>query len=175
MRKHVLAGLVVLLATAVWAQDGPTNNEEEYAAAYKQRIRQTELFGVYIPADLGEAFVQLNKLTDSQSKAIFRQYEEKEAVRHFFNSFGRWIIHNWGFYGGSRFSHYLKSLQLQHPEDMALFTMIAYHRHLNNRALEPQALITEIRDRRQTKLRERYLEGEVIEEHVIKRAEGGGQ
>lgn len=173
MRKHYALIAAICLHFGLFAQDGPPNSEEEYAAAYARRIQQSELFGVYIPADLGEAFVQLNKLTDAASKETFRRYEETDAVRHFFNSFGRWIIHNWGFYGGSRFSHYLTSLNLQHPEDMAVFTMIAYHRHLNKKPLDPKPLIDDILQRRQAKLQNRYLGSEVIEEKVMKRTDGG--
>lgn len=170
----LLWAALMLPLNAAYGQDGPPSTEAEYQAAYEQRIKQRELYGVYIPVDLAEAFAQLNKLTDVSSKQVFRSTEEIEAVRQYFNSFGRWIIHNWGFYGGSRYSHYLKATGLSHPEDMAVFTMIMWHRHLNQKALDPKPVIEDILDRRRRKLESRYLQGEVIEERVIAKPAGGG-
>jgi hypothetical protein len=41
------------------------------------------------------------------------------------------MIVNWGFYEGSRLSHFLKEAGLEHPDDMARALVVCFHRSLN--------------------------------------------
>ena len=98
---------------------------------YRKRIKEAYLFNVYIPKDFGEAFTELDRLIDKESKQKFKDIEEEEAVRKLHFSLGRWIIYNWGFYEGSRLSHYLRGFELYHPDDMARVIIRSYHRYIN--------------------------------------------
>ena len=166
--------LAVGSAASLFAQD-PPQNEEEADQAYQQRIRKEYLKGVYIPQDLGDAFVTLNGLIDEESKKKFRSVSEEEAAIKLHFSLGRWIIHNWGFYEGSRLSHYLRTtVGLSYPDDMARFIIIAYHRNLNRRSLDVKPLADGFIQMRDS-IRQKELEqGTVIEEWTRKR-EGGGK
>ena len=48
------------------------------------------------------------------------------------------MIVNWGFYEGSRLSHFLRGAGLQHPDDMARVILVCFHRHLNQKELNLQ-------------------------------------
>lgn len=110
--------------------------------------------GVYIPKDLDDAFKELSDLSSPESLQKFKLSDEMTAAKKLHFGLGRWIIYNWNFYEGSRFSHYLKQKGLSHPDDMAKFVMICFHRHLNNKPLEEEELIKVLVDERMRYLKE---------------------
>ena len=156
------------LATSVSAQK-PAETREEYEAAYKRRIRMETLNQVYIPKDLADAFNELNKKIDADSEQRFLSLPDSVAADKLFFSLGRWIQVNWGFYGGSRFSHYLKGIGLSHPEDMARFVIITYHRNLSRVPLDVKPLVEGLVQTRQAAVLERRKAGEVLDEQVRQR------
>ncbi|MEO1514261.1 MAG: DUF6794 domain-containing protein [Bacteroidota bacterium] len=171
MPKIVLLGCWLMIFQISSAQTIP-NNDKEFEEQYEKRIRKEYLFypPVYIPRDLTDAFVNLNKLLEADARQKFRLMSEKDVEYKIFFSFGRWIIRNWGFYGGSRLSHFLKGLGLHHPEDMALFVMLTYHRNLNKKKLDVKDLLTYILDKRDKRNKERLLKGKVIHESTRQRS-----
>ena len=160
MIKNILALLLTMSGLALFAQ--PPSSEAEYEKKYQQRIKKDVLYGVYIPEDLADAFSQLNKLIDVESKKKFKLVGEEEASRKLHFSLGRWIDHNWGFYGGSRFSHYLKSLKLYDPDSMSKFVIITYHRYLNGKPLEVKKLLETFALETEKKVVEKRSKGKVI-------------
>ncbi len=143
--------------------------DEIHERRYQKRIKQEYLEGVYIPKDLGDVFVRLNKLIDPKSKGKFKRLPEEEAGTRLHFSLGRWIIYNWGFYEGSRLSHYLKGLGLSYPDDMARFIIITYHRYLNDEQLNVKALSQQLVERRKEEWREEMREGEILHKETRKR------
>ncbi len=139
-------GLMFFASSGIYAQD-KTDFQEQYSKEYKQRIQKEYLFRTYIPKDLFDAFKQLNKLTDEKSTAKFKSAPEDVVVKKLHFSLGRWMIHNWQFYEGSRFSHYLKGMGLSYPDDMASFVIRTYHRKLNNKPLGIADLVKEIEEK----------------------------
>ncbi len=124
-------------------------NSQKPEDVYHWRIKQEKLDGVYIPKDLGECFTELNDKVSKASKAKFKSVDEKVAMQQLHFSLGRWIWYNWGFYGGSRLSVYMNKVGVKHPEDMADFIIVAYHRHLNKKPIEPQQLVDFFQKRRE--------------------------
>lgn len=147
--------------TLLLSQD-PANNESEYEAAYQKRIQKPYLNQVYIPADMAEAFAEFNRLIDQDSKKKFKSVPEDIAARKLHFSFGRWMTVNWSFYEGSRFSHYLKQVGVTHPDDMARFVIISYHRYLNKKPLEIKEQVTFYQEKRKAELEARRAQGKVI-------------
>jgi hypothetical protein len=94
--------------------------------------------------------------------------EEDAAIKLHF-SLGRWMIYNWGFYEGSRLSYYLKNLGIGHPDDMAQFIIITYHRNLNKTKLNVKELIDHYKLKTEKARKERLEKGEVIHEEKRKR------
>ncbi|MCB9284234.1 MAG: hypothetical protein H6563_09195 [Lewinellaceae bacterium] len=165
---------IFLAVSACVSGQKPPENKEEYDKAYEWRIRQEYLYDVYIPADLTDAFIQLNRLIDEPSKQKFKGMDEEEAAHQLFFSLGRWIIYNWGFYGGSRLSHFLRGLGITHPEDMGMFVMITYHRNLNRSPLEVKSLVERFQEERKKEVEEKHKEGTILYEETRKVGKNGG-
>lgn len=110
--------------------------ETEFNKQYEQNIRKERINGVYIPKDMEDAFIELERLSDKEAVMKFRNAPEEVVARKLHFGLGKWMIVNWNFYDGSRFSHYLRSMGVSHPDDMAQFTIVSWHRQLNGKALE---------------------------------------
>lgn len=164
--KRLLLAVLSIISYHAFAQ--PPQTKEEFEKNYQKRIQQEVLEGQYIPKDLTDAFVQLNKLIDADSKIRFKSVSEEEAVHKLYFSFGRWIIENWGFYGGSRLSHYLRELGIAHPEDMSQFIIVSYHRNLNRKELKVKEQVTAYQEKRKQEHLDRLAKGKVIKEQTRK-------
>ncbi len=130
--------------------DQPANTKQEFKESYAWRIEQTHLAGVYIPKDLVDAFRELDKKTDEQSRIKFRSLAETDAERKLFFSLGRWIWTNWSFYEGSRLSHWFKEVGITYPDDMTKIILIAYHRKLNGKDIDFKGLAIRFKEQRRT-------------------------
>lgn len=151
----------------VIAQD-TVDIKEKAELAYQKRIKKEYLSRVYIPSDLADAFIQLNELIEDESKKKFLSVDEVEAAKKLHFSLGRWIIYNWGFYEGSRLSHYLRGLGLTYPDDMARFIIITYHRNLKKSPLDVKPLIEGFINHRKEAFDTRRKEGKVLHEEKRK-------
>ena len=99
----MLIRTVAFLTLLVWgsgllAQGELPSTDAEIEAEYQRRIKKEYLNRVYIPKDLADCFIQLNKLIDEESKAKFKRAPEEVVVRKLHFSLGRWMIHYWSFY-----------------------------------------------------------------------------
>jgi uncharacterized protein DUF6794 len=150
----------------------PPSSDADIEKAYQSRIKKEYIYGVYIPQDLTDAFVQLNKLIDKESKKNFKEVNEDIAVKKLHFSFGRWMIYNWGFYEGSRLSHSLRQMGIYHPDEMARFIIITYHRYLNKEELRLKELVEEFAEQQEKEKEARKSRGKVIYEQKRKREDG---
>ena len=151
------------------AQEGPASTEQEYEKQYKERIRMDKLNNVYIPKNLDDALLQLEKLTSPQSRLKFMTIPEDSVCLYMHTRLGQWIILNWGFYGGSRLSHYLRSAGITYPDDMADFLMLAYHRKLHGKPVGIKELATGFRERRRKEFEAEQKKGKVIHQEIRKK------
>ena len=151
--------------TTGWAQTESIRSAEvQFDSAYAVRITMEEIDGVYIPENLGDAFAEIKRLTSPADMEKFRQLPEDVAREKLHFSLGRWMIHNWGFYEGSRMSHYLRERGLEHPDDMARVLLVSLHRHLNGVPLEVDTQIAGYRALRDAERAQREARKEVISE-----------
>lgn len=169
MYKILLLSLIIIWTGVSFAQERLTV-EEAYQKEYKKRIKKEYIYGVYIPKDLADAFVQLNRLTNKESKQIFKNMPEELAAKKLHFSLGRWIIYNWGFYKGSRLSHYIKKMGINHPDDMAHFIITSYHRNLLKKKLDIKAQIEFYQKKRKKEIDARKKRGTVIFQETRQRA-----
>jgi hypothetical protein len=162
MKQLLFLFTTFCFASSLFAQPDSLNAEERY----QWRLKQPKLNGVYIPKDLNDAFQELNRLIEAPSKQKFKTASE-EVVKHKLHfTLGQWMMVNWGFYEGSRLTAFLNQLGIYHPDDMARFMIVSYHRSLNRTALEVRNLVAELSTKRDSMRRERLLQGEVIYEEV---------
>ncbi len=170
MNKVILTSLLWILTGSNLVVAQETNYEREYESEYQTRITKTHINGRYIPKDIEDAMIELDRLIDEPSKQKLKSVSEEVAVRRIHFTFGRWMILNWGFYEGSRLSHYLKSKGVTYPDDMASALIAWYHRKLNGKPLLIDELASFYSERRKNEVHERLLKGEIIDgAQVIKK------
>ncbi len=150
-------------------EEWPAGTEAEYERQYQERIKKDKLNGTYIPKNLEEAMLELDKRIMPDSKAKLKAIPEDQVCEVMHNRLGQWIILNWGFYGGSRLSHYIKSAGITFPDDMADFLILAYHRRLNDKPVGIRELATEFKAKRKKEFEDRKKKGKVIQETVTKK------
>lgn len=117
------------------------SGKDVYDKKYEWRIRQENLYGVYIPKDINEALRELSRLTDEKSRMKFKAMNEDTAAVKLFFSLGRWMSYNWGFYEGSRLAVHMQSMGIYDPDDMSRFLIILFNRYLNRKPLDLSDLI----------------------------------
>lgn len=135
--------------------------EKEYEALYQRNIKKSRINGVYIPANLDEAFKELDDLSPEEAKAKFTNAPEEIIATKLHFGLGRWISVYWNFVEGSRYVEYLRQLGLVDHDHMIQFTIVSYHRYKNNKPIdiegqvEAYKVLTE--EKRQELLRRRQL------------------
>ncbi len=160
--KYILSLLFFSINLNLIAQED-TTYQHKYALEYEQRIKKSHLNGKYIPKDVQDAMLRLDQIVDKHGQERFRTQPEDHAVRTIHFSFGRWMIVNWGFYEGSRLSHFLRSKGITYPDDMASTLMYCYHRKLNEEPMQLDSLASHYAKLRKMEVDARLLRGEVLE------------
>ncbi len=169
MKKLILCLFVFALISPSLKAQETLSKEEQFQKNYNKRIKKERLYGVYIPKDVPDAIAQLNKLTPRDAKTAFRGVPEEVAVTKLHFSLGRWIIHNWGFYEGSRLSHHLKKIGANHPDDQAKVLITAYHRYLNKNPLEVKKVADFYTEKRRKEYEEKKKKGTVLSKEIKKK------
>jgi hypothetical protein len=135
---------------------------EEFEANYAKRIKMEMINGVYIPADLEDAFSELNRLSDPAGLIQFKAAPEDSIRRKLHFGLGRWILVNWGLEEGSRIAHYMKQRGVSHPDDMVEVIIITWHRRLNQQPLKFEDEVAMIEKRQAEEKAKRDAQKEVI-------------
>jgi hypothetical protein len=115
---------------------------------YETRIKKTFIDGQYIPKDLQDALLELDKRMEDDARNIFKQLSEEEASTKAYFSMGRWLMVKWGMEDGSRLTHYFQQNQIGFVEDMVRILMITYHRKVNQKPLDTETLFESFRSKR---------------------------
>jgi cell division protein FtsL len=121
-------------------------SEIRFLEKYNRNIKKSRINGVYIPKDLEDAFKEIKELASKESIYKFKQADKEFVVKRLHFGLGRWIMHNWNFYDGSRISHHIKSYGVSHPDDQVKFLLIAFHNHLNNKDLNLKNISIQLSD-----------------------------
>jgi hypothetical protein len=99
--------------------------------AYKNRIVADSINGMYIPKNLEECFLELNKLLKPKDIETIKNLKDRNEMILYHHGFGTWLRNNWGFWGGSRLQQYLMAKGLTHPDDMSATILEFYYDWLN--------------------------------------------
>ncbi|MBC7885064.1 MAG: hypothetical protein H7X99_06285 [Saprospiraceae bacterium] len=118
---------------------------------YQVNIKKSKLYGVYIPRDIDDALSKLMELTTPEARKPMIRVHEDTIARKLHFGLGRWMEYNWNFDEGSRFSHVLREKGLTYTEDMTRFMLIIFHRHVSNKPLNTDKLITKLVEERMKK------------------------
>ena len=125
--------ILCLATTSLWSQETTNLSPEEL---YAQNIKLEYINDVYIPKDVADAMLEIDRLSDEVGRAKLLETDEQNAADKLVMGLGKWLIVNWNFYPGSRLAHKLKDYGVSNPDDMAKFLIVSYHRHLRKVPLE---------------------------------------
>ena len=170
LNKIVSVAFLFFMSLSLMAQNEtqPPLTKSEFERNYAWRIEQSQIAGQYIPKDLPDAIEELNKLTDQASREKFKILNEFDAEHKMYFSLVRWVCTNWGFYEGSRMSHYLKEVGISYPEDQAVSIILAWHRSLNKKEINFKQIRDRMVEKRQKEREERLKNAKVIKEEIKK-------
>ncbi|GAA4038025.1 hypothetical protein GCM10022386_24890 [Flavobacterium cheonhonense] len=101
---------------------------------YISQIKKDSISGTYIPKDLKDCFLTLDKTLSEQDKSTIRNAKNKSEVLLITDdSLGRWIRNNWRLWGGSRLSNYFHERNVSEPEEMSAIILEFYYEWLQNK------------------------------------------
>jgi len=129
---------------------------------YEANLLKKEINGVYIPANMKEAFRELVHLSSEASLDKLKAAPEDVAATKLHLGLGKWIAAKWNFYEGSRFTKYLNDLGVSYPDDMIQFTIVSFHRFLNQRDIKLEIRGAEYQKKTQAAFEERLKKAKTI-------------
>jgi len=167
-RFQCLIALCILMSVSLFAQDNVVfpKGEKGYEAQYQRNIKKSRINGVYIPANLEEAFQELDDLSPEEALRKFSNAPEEIIATKLHFGLGRWISVYWNFIEGSRFVEYLRQLGITDPDHMIQFTIVSYHRHKNNKPLDIEGQVAKYKELREQKRQELLNRREVIHQET---------
>lgn len=130
MKRSITAAItafliLVLNASAIIAGTKSTDQTSSKAAANED---------VYIPKDLDDCFVQLERILQPTDIDKMKVGSEKDMIQYH-RSLGMWMRNNWGLWSGSRLKQYFNNLGIHHPDDMSGIILDSFWRHLHGQPI----------------------------------------
>ncbi|MCU0239409.1 MAG: hypothetical protein MUC29_08200 [Pyrinomonadaceae bacterium] len=99
---------------------------------------------IYIPNDLDESFVELDKMLHPKFIEKYKTGEINSVDLH--HGLGMWLRNNWGLWAGERLAKYFNNLEIFHPDDMSSIILNSYKLHLNGKPIELEKQIQGYKD-----------------------------
>ncbi|MBS1796836.1 MAG: hypothetical protein JSS81_23625 [Acidobacteria bacterium] len=99
----------------------------------QKRLVAEKIDDVYIPKDLGECFVELDKSLKEVDKNEMRALPKRDDMIRYHMGLGMWMRNNWGLWGGSRLQKYFTDRGIRHPDDMSSVVLFYYYDWLNGK------------------------------------------
>ena len=106
---------------------------KEQRAERERRMTAESINGVYIPRNLGECFIELDKALSEIDKNEMRALPKRGDMIQYHLGLGTWMRNNWGLWGGSRLYKYFYDKAVTHPEDMSSIVLFYYYDWLTAR------------------------------------------
>jgi len=88
-------------------------------AEHAKRMISESIDGRYIPKDLGECFVELDKLLNEVNRKEMSALKDRSEMGQHHLGLGMWLRNNWGLWGGSRLQKYFTDRGVTHPDNMS--------------------------------------------------------
>lgn len=143
--------------------------QTEQDSIYQANLTKKYIRGVYIPATMKDAFRELINSSSESSLDKFKEGEEQFVAKRLHFGLGKWIAAKWNFYEGSRFTKYLNELGVSYPDDMITFTIVSFHRFINQRPLELEERATIHREKREAEFQEKLKKAKTISTRKVKK------
>jgi Domain of unknown function (DUF6794) len=110
------------------------------------RFSLDSIQGVYIPKDLSDCFIQLDKILKDNVKNDLTGMSEKTFLMDSHFGLGLWIRNNWQLWNGSRLSKSFNELGVFHPDDISSVILQSYYRYLLKEDINLEEQIQQIKD-----------------------------
>ncbi len=91
---------------------------------------------VYIPIDLEDCFIQIDKILPDSTRNSLLALTEDEFSTRLHMGFGMWMRNNWGLWKGSRLSKYFNNKGIYHPDDMSGIILDSYYRNKTGKEIK---------------------------------------
>lgn len=89
----------------------------------------------YIPKNLDECFIEIDKILNSKdTKELKDGAEEEMCMEH--HSMGRHLRNRWGLWQESHLAEWFKEKGIHHADDMSGIIFTSYWRYLNSKPIE---------------------------------------
>ena len=102
-------------------------------AERERRMTAERINDVYIPRDLGECFIELDRLLSEIDKNEMRALPKRENMIQYHLGLGMWMRNNWGLWGGSRLYKYFHDKAVTDTEDMSSIVLFYYYDWLTDK------------------------------------------
>lgn len=99
----------------------------------KKRLLAETIDGRHIPKDLGEAFIELDKLLPDIDRKEMLGLQKRADMINYHMGLGMWMRNNWGLWGGSRLQKYFTDKGVVHPDNMSSVVLFYYWDWLQGR------------------------------------------
>ncbi len=106
----------------------------EQKEALKKRLVAEKIDDIYIPKDLGECFIELDKMLSEVSKNEMKSKKDKSGMIDYHFGLGMWLRNNWGLWSGSRLQKYFTDRKVSHPDDMSGVILEYYYDWLQGKS-----------------------------------------
>lgn len=100
---------------------------------YARRLTLETINNVYIPKNLEDCFLQLDKLLSEIDKKEMQALPKRDNMIQYHLGLGMWIRNNWGLWGGSRLQKYFNDRGITHPDEMSSIILEYYYDWLSGK------------------------------------------
>lgn len=90
--------------------------------------------GVYMPKNLEECFLELEKMLPKETIDEMKNGTEQEMIRYH-HGLGTWIRNEWGLWRDSELSKYFNKMGIFHPDDMSGIILKTFWCRLNDKPI----------------------------------------
>lgn len=162
---------IILMVLHYVALSGQSAAESARVAdsTFKSNVVKSRIDGVYIPKNIEDAMLELDRLSPPESKVKYKEAEELVVAKKLHFGLGRWMSVNWSFVPGSRISKLLTDIGLIMEEEKINFMLRMYHRHLNGKPLMAIETAKEYIQKREDEYRKMMKEQHGIDSVVIRK------
>lgn len=93
---------------------------------HKKRMVAEKIGERYIPKNLGESFIELDKFVPEVQQNDMKALKDGKGMIEYHFGLGMWMRNNWGLWGGSRLQKYFTDRGTAHPDDMSSVVLFYY-------------------------------------------------
>jgi hypothetical protein len=104
--------------------------ERKWAQEDSVRFTTDSLRGHYIPTDLRDCIVQIDKMLSDSVKEEIRRTKPGDFFGESHLNFGMYLRNSWQLWMGSRLTKYFNEIGIEHPDTMSGAILAAYYQSL---------------------------------------------